>query len=413
MQVNKNHIFGLFILLSLSLIITHVNTALSEPEHGGEAVLLVLDTNIDGGAVSFVESSVKFNPGRVYIIEVHSYGGYLSAADRIINVIDSSGSYCIAWIPRGGYAVSAAALVSLSCREVYMAPGSVIGGIKPSPEDPKVVEYIKARLRSFLERRGLRNISWVVDDLVDRAKSYSYEEAVEIGLAKPARDLEEVVSTQGLELKSRIYPSLWDKLISIISHPLVSEILLFAGVVLILVEVFTTGFQGYGIAGGLMLVFALYGMTIIPSEILHVALVLAGAVLLIIELFTPGFGLFGVTGILLTATGFALTVLSTPGEALTSYIVTVSIGFGSIAGLFIFIGYKAASTARIKRRTLTEQLVSAIGYAKTDISEVNPGTVYVLNEDWTAYSVRGSIPAGSRVRVVRVEGLKLYVERVD
>ena len=116
---------------------------------------------------------------------------------------------------------------------------------------------------------------------------------------------------------------------------------------------------------------------------------------------------------MLTVTGFALTVLSTPGEALTSYIVTVSIGFGSIAGLFIFIGYKAASTARIKRRTLTEQLVSAIGYAKTDISEVNPGTVYVLNEDWTAYSVRGSIPAGSRVRVVRVEGLKLYVERVD
>jgi membrane-bound serine protease (ClpP class) len=55
-------------------------------------------------------------------------------------------------------------------------------------------------------------------------------------------------------------------------------------------------------------------------------------------------------------------------------------------------------------------LIGSIGIAKTDIGEINPGVVYVANEDWTAYSVKGVVKQGSRVRVVRVKGLKLYVE---
>ncbi|MEM4762677.1 MAG: hypothetical protein QXH78_01445, partial [Desulfurococcaceae archaeon] len=119
-----------------------------------ESILVELEMNIDGGAVSFIENVVKTHPGKIYILEINSYGGYLSAADKIISIIERSGSYCISWIPPGGYAVSAAALIALSCKEIYMGPGAVIGGIKPSPEDPKVIEYVKARARSLLEKQG-------------------------------------------------------------------------------------------------------------------------------------------------------------------------------------------------------------------------------------------------------------------
>ncbi|MEM2453932.1 MAG: NfeD family protein, partial [Ignisphaera sp.] len=75
--------------------------------------------------------------------------------------------------------------------------------------------------------------------------------------------------------------------------------------------------------------------------------------------------------------------------------------------------YKAVQTVRKKRISLEQQLLSSIGIAKTDIREENPGVVYVLNEEWTAYSVKGVIPAGSRVKIVRIDGLKLYVEKID
>jgi Membrane-bound serine protease (ClpP class) len=378
-----------------------------------EAILLELNLNIDGGAISFVENVVKSNPGKVYILEIDSYGGYLSAADRIIYTIERSGSYCVAWIPPGGYAVSAAALIALSCKEIYMAPGAVIGGMKPSPEDPKVVEYVKARARSMLEKQGKRNLTWIVDELVNEAKSYSFDEAVSMGLAVKANDLSSILEEENLILTSRVTPSLWDKLLSVISNPLVSELLLFAGVLLIFIEIFTTGFQGYALAGALMIVFALYGMALLPVEILHLALILIGAVLIVLELFTPGFGVFGISGIIITAIGFVLTFTSIPSEALTGLIYVVIGGLSSITGLFVFIGYKAAKAMKIRRASISEQLIGSIGYAKTEISETLPGTVYVLNEDWTAYSVKGSIPPGCKVKVVRVEGLKLYVEKIE
>ncbi|MGB9816320.1 MAG: NfeD family protein [Desulfurococcaceae archaeon] len=401
------------ISFQVALSLFTIDTFSAENNVVREAILLELNLNIDGGAVSFVESIVKSNPGRVYVLEIDSYGGYLSAADRIVYTIENSGSYCVAWIPPSGYAVSAAALIALSCKEVYMAQGAVIGGMKPSPEDPKTIEYVKARARSMLEKQGKKNLTWIVDELVDKAKSYSSDEATSIGLAKSASDLSSVLEAENLALTSRVAPSLWDKLLSVISHPLVSELLLFAGVLLILVEIFTTGFQGYGLAGALMIVFALYGLTLLPVEILNLALIIAGAVLIIVELFTPGFGVFGLSGIILSIIGFVLTFMNIPSETLTGLIYVVVGGLSSVTGLLVFIGYKAAKAMKMRRASIREQLIGSIGYAKTEISETFPGTVYVLNEDWTAYSVKGRIPIGSKVRVVKVEGLKLYVEKIE
>ena len=52
-------------------------------------------------------------------------------------------------------------------------------------------------------------------------------------------------------------------------------------------------------------------------------------------------------------------------------------------------------------------MIGEVGVAKTDIQ--NEGKVLVHGEYWTASSAR-PIPAGSKVRVVKVQGLKLEVE---
>ena len=390
---------------------------MSSVDVGGVAekgsVLVDLEVNIDGGTVAYIERVVSHYQGRAFIFRVNSYGGYLAAADKIVNIILEKNIECYTWIPQGGFAVSAAAFISLACRRIYMGPGAVIGGISPIPAEPKTVEYVKARVSSLLEKMGVKNASKIAEDLVVYAKTYTASEASKIGLAIEVESLDEVLRSIDLQVETREEPSMWEKLLSVLSNPLVSEIMLLAGIILILVEIFTTGFQGYGIAGAIMIILALYSMALLPVEILHLVLVLSGGVLLGIEVFTPGFGVFGIIGIALAAIGLALTLSTTPPQALTSPIYATISGLLAITGLFLYIAYSAVKTTRIKRKSREEILKSTVGYAKTDIKETEPGVVYVAGEDWTAYSVKGIIPQGSRVRVVRVNGLKLYVEKID
>jgi membrane-bound serine protease (ClpP class) len=377
------------------------------------AVLVDLEVTIDGGTVAYVERVVSQHQGRVLVFRVNSYGGYLVAADKIVNVILEKNIECYTWIPQGGFAVSAAAYISLACRGIYIGPGAVIGGISPVLAEPKVVEYVKARVTSLLERVGVENASKIAEELVVYAKTYTASEASKVGLATEVESLDDVLRSLNLRVEAREEPSMWEKLLSVLSNPIVSQIMLLAGTILILVEVFTTGFQGYGVAGAIMIILALYSMALLPVEILHLVLVVSGGVLLGIEIFTPGFGVFGIAGIALVATGLALTLSATPPQALTPPIYATIGGLLAITGLFLYIAYSAAKTARIKRKSREEILEGAVGYAKTDVKETEPGVVYVAGEDWTAYSVKGTIPQGSRVRVVRVNGLKLYVEKVD
>jgi len=86
----------------------------------------------------------------------------------------------------------------------------------------------------------------------------------------------------------------WEEFISLISVPQVSSLLLSIGVGLVILELLITGFQGYVIAGALMILAALYAMSVVPLNIFTLLVMVLGVVLLIIEVYTPGFWAFGV-----------------------------------------------------------------------------------------------------------------------
>jgi len=411
-MISETRVHFIFTLFLTVVLLTSLHTGVYSNSEKS-SVLVNLEANIDGGTVAYIERIISQYQGRALVFRVNSYGGYLAAADKIVNTILEKNIECYVWVPQGGFAVSAAALISLACRRIYMGPGAVIGGISPIPAEPKTVEYVKARVTSLLERIHVENSSKIAEDLVIYAKTYTASEASKIGLAIEAESLDEMLRSTGLRLEFREEPSMWEKLLSVLSNPLISEIMFLAGVLLILAEIFTTGFQGYGIAGAIMIILALYSMALLPIEILHLALILSGGVLLAIEIYTPGFGVFGITGVILVAIGLALTLSTIPPQALTSPIYATIGGLLAITGLFLYIAYSAARTTRIKRKSREEILVGALGYAKTEIKEREPGVVYVAGEDWTAYSVKDTIPQGCKVRVVRVNGLKLYVEKAE
>ncbi len=411
---------GYLLLVLLALIVLCLSPAMSVGADNPDArcaILARLDMQIDGGALELVKRAISVAESRscILILEIDSYGGYVAAADKIVEEILRSGITCYSWIPPGGKAASAAAMVALACERIYMAPGSSIGAAIPIPRNEKTVQYVASRFRALAERMfdGNETLVRIAVSMVTNGTALSFEQATEIGFAKPARSIDDLERELNTTVTEVLEPSYWEKLLSLISDPTVASIMLSVGALLILLEVLITGFQGYAVAGAVLIALALYGMTMVPPDLLALILLLAGSILLAIEIYTPGFGAFGFTGIALTAIGVALLYASKPPETISGIGIAVAASLLSFAGLVAFIAYKAARTLRMKRPSYVDQLVNSIGIAKTRVGETEPGVVYVANEEWTAYSVKGVIEPGTKIRVVRVEGLKLFVEPVE
>uniref|UniRef100_A0A7C2ZCM7 Nodulation protein NfeD n=1 Tax=Ignisphaera aggregans TaxID=334771 RepID=A0A7C2ZCM7_9CREN len=401
------------ILLSIALDIAP-SVLLSNT--GREAIVADLNMNIDAGALHFWDRVMaEASDDTVIILKINSYGGYLSVADEIVSKIIENNIECYTWIPPGAYAVSAAAMISLACNHIYMGTGSVIGDAIPIPSEPKVVEYVASRFRALAERLYGNNgtLISIAESMVREGRTLTAEEAIRLGFASKAEKIEDLENILGIKVVKTIEPGLWDGFVSLISLPVVSELLLSVGAMLILVEIFTTGFQGFAIAGVLLIILALYGMNLITPNIFALTLMLSGLVLLAIEMYNPGFGVFGLSGIVLLAIGLGYQIYITPPGLLTEPVYAIIGSAVFLAGFVGFIAFKALETLHRKRISLEQRILSSIGIAKTEIHETEAGVVHIVGEDWTAYSVKGSIPAGSKVRVVRIDGLKLYVERVE
>ncbi len=373
----------------------------------------VVDT-VDGGTVSLVRRAVeRVPPGGLLVLYINSYGGYLASADSIAEILVSRNLECVVYVPPGGKALSAAALISIACGRIYMAPGSVIGAAKPYPDDPKTVNYVASRFKS-LASRVFKNetVVGVVVRFVTDSLSLTDTEAEELGIARRVSSLDELLDDLKAPRPAEVFSKdIWDRILSIISDPLIYSIALTIGTFLIIAEVLVTGFQGYVIAGVLLLAAALYGMSLIPPDILVLALMVSSAILVLVEFLNPGIQGFGIAGMVLLALGIYMVLRGRPVPIGESVVVGVATALGVLGVFFGFIIYKATQAARLRKPRLVDVLLGAEGIAKTDIKPSTPGVVHVLGEDWSAYSLSGEIPAGSKVVVKEVRGLFLYVER--
>ncbi|HXZ82460.1 MAG TPA: NfeD family protein [Acidimicrobiales bacterium] len=80
--------------------------------------------------------------------------------------------------------------------------------------------------------------------------------------------------------------------------------------------------------------------------------------------------------------------------------VVVSAGVGAIA-------WKGLTDPRLRAGHSVHSLVSREGVAVSDLEP--SGIVRVAGENWSATSLNGRIPAGARIQVIQVEGVRLSV----
>jgi len=387
----------------------------------------------------------KSDGAAVLVIRLNTPGGDTGLMQEMIQVIRSSDVPVIIYVaPRGAWAGSAGTLITLAGHVAVMAPETSIGAASPIGVGPegnpqelpdtlkqKIIEIMQATTRSLATRRPPKAIQ-LAEDTIANATAVSAQEALDVGLVDfIATDMDDLLQkVDGFEVEvngrmvklqtagaslNRIPESPAEWLLNILANPNIAFLLLAVGLQAILIELSNPGAWIPGFVGVVCLALFVYSIGVIPVNLLGLVFIITAFVLFILEVKAPTHGALTAAGIASFVVG-ALVMFNSPlrpGQIRVQpisipLVVAVALANGAF---FAFIVTKAIQAQRIPLAMGMSTLVGKIGEARTDLSPT--GTVYAASEMWTAEAQDENIPAGSRVEVVSVDGVKLLVKRQD
>jgi membrane protein implicated in regulation of membrane protease activity len=142
--------------------------------------------------------------------------------------------------------------------------------------------------------------------------------------------------------------------------------------------------------------------------------VLLGAILIVAEVFTTGFVLlwFGVGALAAALAG----LVGVDSPAVQFFIFAVVSGGLTVASRTIFVNYFSREKQGDSLRSGVDALPGKVGtVVSSSKGAMNEGAVKLLGSTWTAYPAPGEEPleAGERVQVESIEGASIYVRRVE
>jgi len=299
------------------------------------------------------------------------------------------------------------------------------GGQEDKTMMAKVTNDAVAQIRGFAARHR-RNAAWA-EKAVRESVSITETQAlalhvIDVVAPDPRTLLDKIdgrevltgagtrrLHTRGARLVD-IPMDLTEQFLALLSDPNVGFVLMTIAIYGIIFELSNPGSVFPGVIGGLALILALASFAVLEVNVAGVILIGFSLILFIADIKVPSHGVLTAGGIASFVIGsLLLTERQAPFLRISlTLIVTMA------ALTAAFFAFAVGAGLRAQRRKVTtgrEGLVGAVGVAR---SQLNPeGTVFVQGEIWTAESVDGVIPAGSRVRVTQVEGLRLRVKKEE
>jgi len=398
----------------------------------GEIVVVPIHGTIDEGMAHLVQRSVdeaRARHARAIVLDVNTFGGLVSAATEIRDALLDSSVPVDAYVER---AWSAGALVSLSASRIAIAPAGSIGAAQPIPKTVKTVSALRAEFQSTAARyhRDPRLAAAMVDADV-AAPRYKEPGAILTLTAAQAREagfadaiaptFDDAVRDFGLAGTSRDTASYTfaEQVARIATNPDVSGILLSIGFLGLLIELQTL----HGIAGavGAAALALFFGTHLYAgfSNGLVIVLALLGLALIMVELhIVPGHGIAGVVGVLILVSAvllaFGIPFLIGALQALAVAIVVTAVVFAAIVQRLIpenafmkrlaFVGAQGPDyVASLDHRAL-------LGRTGVAASFLRPAGVATFGDVRVDVLTEGEfVPAGTPVRVTRVEGARIFV----
>jgi membrane-bound serine protease (ClpP class) len=372
-----------------------------------------------------VERAAREGHG-AYLVELDTPGGLDTSMRDIIQDFLSSAVPVVVYVaPQGARAASAGTFITMSAHVAAMAPGTAIGAATPvalqdGEISDKVVNDAAAYAESIARLRN-RDAEFAVD-AVREGRSVTADEAVEIGvvdlLAPHRRALLEAIDGTTVRLASGAEVTLRTDGAQIVAHdlgrfrqvlqwladPNLAFLFISIGTLAIIYELANPGIGAGGIIGVILLILALFALSVLPVNALGAILLVLGAGLLAAEVLTPGVGVFAGGGTISLLLGGVFLFRGPVGVSPTVLLpVAIVVGGGTVlAGRVAWRSRKAPSVsgpgALIGRRGIVR---AASGPS---------GQVIVDGAWWNARTAGPPLEVGAKVRVVDLDGLELIVE---
>jgi membrane-bound serine protease (ClpP class) len=378
------------------------------------------------------------------LIELDTPGGLLASTKDIIQAMLNAKLPIIVYVtPQGAWAASAGTFITLAGHVAAMAPGTSIGAASPvsatgggSEQDEeghrtnvaeeKAEKFTTAFIESIAKKRK-RNVEWAMR-AVSEAEAITQDKALEIGVidlvamdrADLLRQLEgrEVeldgetrkLAVAGAEIRTIAMTPL-TRFFDFLANPDVAVLLVMAGLLGLYIEFQQPGMTLPGVLGVVCLVVAAIAFQILPFSWVGLLLILLGMGLVAMEVFVPSFGALFAIGIACFLIGGSL-LFDLP-EVSDLKVSFWSVLVPSVGGFALFAGVAAFAVGRTLMRAQTTGVAELLGLVGKCATPLAPeGKVFVRGEYWTAQADE-ELPAGARVEVTAVEGMRLRVRRAS
>jgi len=204
----------------------------------------------------------------------------------------------------------------------------------------------------------------------------------------------------------RMKPDWRTQLLAVITNPTVAYGLMVIGIWGLLLEGYNPGAVLPGVVGSICLLIALFAFQILSVNYAGLALVAVGTAMIIAEFFFPTYGSLGIGGVIAFVVG-SLILFDTdvPGLGVGRPLIAAIATVGAL--MVAFIVYMATRAMRHPVATGAQGMIGASAEVVADFS--GKGKVRYGGELWNARSDR-PLRAGDEARIVKVEGLTLWVE---
>jgi len=422
-----------------------------------------IEGTIDLGLPPFIERSLNTaaEEGALAVIfDIDTFGGRVDAATQIKDAILDSPILTVAFINRR--AISAGALISMSCDKIYMTSGGTIGAatavdMQGKKGSEKVISYMREEMASTAESTG-RNLD-IAKGMVDEELSFTHLEidgesfevtdlegrkegkliTLTTELAKKykiadggAETFDELLAELNLsDAKVRSTKANWaEAIVRFLTNPVVASLLMTFGFLGILFELQQPGWGVSGTIGVVCLALALgSGYIAELASATDLLIIFVGILLLLIEMIViPGFGIAGISGIIIVVFGlYRLLLPDVPvGEEVTDMAMSgLTIGIiGGLVGLILL--FRLMTKTKFWKKLATpdvqdhergydtslglEDKVGQEGVADTDLHP--SGWVLIGNERIFVVSDGTFIENGEKVKIIKVDGNRVVVRKI-
>jgi len=419
-------IIRLIFIFALIFGSVDISVAVSESPSAKQSVYVIsVSGEVDPGMAAFIDRAVQdisSDPDGIVVANIDTFGGRVDAALEIVDTfLKIPEKQSIAFVEKK--AISAGALVALSCGDLVMKPATTIGDCAPisySKEGPQMLgekfqSPIRAKFRALAKRNGYpvklaeamvspdKEIFEVVidgkkilmdasdyEDLTDGEKkkitskktivekgellTMHAEEAVEFGFSSmTAASIDDMLKQRGIENYEVIHieQSWSEAMVRFIGR--IAPILMMIGLAALYMEMKAPGFGIPGIIGIICLAIVFLNQYMVGlADYAELLIILFGLVLMGIEVFVlPGFGIAGFAGILLLAVGLILSfqgfVLPDPSIPWEADLLMHNVAVVLAAYIFAFM-----STLFFMRYILPRFSVAAKGpYLMTNLKDAH------------------------------------------